>query len=214
MKRVYTFVRVVLLVALFSGCSAPAKMIAVKSKSERADVFSEVTDAGARQQGYADLIVKANIKTHEAGYYVGESRKSLHGKPGYPFVLNIGGQAVVWKVDGYKDVRPAYDENGKTSKDPEAGTGIKYVLERKLQLRPGPHKVHFGLPEDDYLIELEIAIRDGEEAVLEFRPVYRCKTWPTRIPTFLEGISRYEVYLNGARVINTDADETGSVSGG
>lgn len=182
------------------GCGASARMIAAKSQSERADVFTEVTDTGARPQGVADMIVKANIKTHEAGYYIAESGKSLHGKPGYPFLLNIDGQAAVWKVDGQKDVKPAYDEQGKTSKDPEARTGIKYILEKKLQLRTGTHKVYFGLPEDEYYVEAEIILRDGEEAVLEFKPIYRYKTLPTRIPTFLKGINKYEIYLNGVKV--------------
>ena len=182
------------------GCGAAAKLIVAKSQSERTGVFTEVTDAGARPQGFADMIVKASIKTHEAGFYIGESGKSPHGTPGYPFVFNIDGQAAVWKVDGQKDVKPAYDEIGKTSNDPEARTGIKYTLEKKLRLRSGTHKVFFGLPEDDYFVETVITLRDGEEAVLEFKPIYRYKTLPTRIPTFLEGINKYEIHLNGVKV--------------
>lgn len=191
---------IVVSLVLMAGCGAAAKMITAKSQSERTDVFTEVADTGARPQGFADMIVKANIKTHEAGYYRAESEKSLHGKPGYPFVLNIDGQAVVWNVDGQKDVKPAYDKDGKTSLDPEARDGMKYVLKKKLRLRPGTHKVYLGLPEDEYYVEAEIALRDGEEAVLEFKPVYRYKTQPTRIPTFLEGINMYEVHVNGVKV--------------
>jgi hypothetical protein len=186
--------------ALMVGCSATARMVTAKSQSERTDVFTEMTDDDGMSQGFAGLIVKANIKTHEAGHYIGESGKSLHGKPGYPFVLNIDGQAAVWKVNGQKDVKPAYDEQGKTSRDSEAKTGIKYILEKKLRLRHGMHKVYFGLPEDEYCVEAEITLRDGEEAVLEFKPIYRYKTLPTRIPTFLEGINKYEIYLNGVKV--------------
>jgi len=200
MKRITAYISIVLLFMVLAGCGATAKMIAAKSQSERADVFTEVNDADAKSQGNVDMVVKANIKTHVEGYYSGEPEKSLHGKPGYPFVLNIDGQAVLWKVDGQKDVKPAYDEQGKTSKDPEARTGIKYILEKKLRLRTGTHKVSFGLPEDEYHVEAEIALRDGEEAVLEFRPIYRYKTLPTRIPTFLEGIHTYEVYVNGVKV--------------
>jgi len=191
---------IVVSLGLMTGCGAAAKMIIAKSQSERMDVFTEVTEAVARPQGSADIVVKANIKTHEAGYYICESGKSLHGKPGYPFVLNIDGQAAVWKVDGQKDVKPAYDEQGKTSRDPEARTGIKYVLEKKIRVRHGIHKIYFALPEAEYYVEAEITLRDGEEAVLEFKPIYRNKTLPTRIPTFLEGIDRYEIYVNGAKV--------------
>lgn len=200
MKRVIVFSLSALFSVALLGCGAASKTIVLKSQSEKADVFTEVTDAGARPQGFADLIVKANIKTHEAGYYVAESGERLHGKPGYPFVFNIDGQAAIWKIDGQKDVKPAYDEQGKTSKDPEARTGIKYVLEKKLRLRPGMRKIYFALPEEDYSVEAEITLREGEEAVLEFKPRYRRKTLPTRIPTFLQGIDKYEIYLNGVTV--------------
>ena len=193
---------VVLVLGLtLSGCGAAAKMITAKSQSERTDVFTEVTDAGATPQGVADVVVKANIKTHEAGYYIGESGKSLHEKPGYPFVFNIDGQAVVWKVDGTKHELPKYDEKGKTSKDPEAGTGIKYVVEKRLRLRPGRHKVFFGLPGDNYFTEAAVNLREGEVNILEFKPVYRYKTRPNRIPTFKKGISGYAVYLDGSALL-------------
>jgi hypothetical protein len=60
--------------------------------------------------------------------------------------------------------------------------------------------VFFGLPEEDYAVEVEIALEEGKMSVLEFRPVYRYKTEPTRIPTFLRGVERYDVFLNGQPV--------------
>ena len=200
MKRINAYVSVVLLLMVLAGCGATVKMIAAKSQSERADVFTEVTDTGAKPQGTVDLVVKANIKTHVEGDHNDESGKSLHGKPGYPFVLNIDGQAVVWKVDGRKDVDPEYDEQGNTSRDPEAGTGVSYILERKIRLREGAHKVYFILPEDDYIVDADIVLRSGEEAVLEFKPLYWHKNVPYHIPTFLKGVKKYEIYLNGARI--------------
>ncbi|HAR46483.1 MAG: hypothetical protein A2X56_09090 [Nitrospirae bacterium GWC2_57_13] len=182
------------------GCGATAQMIVEKSQSERTDIFQEISRDEAIPAGYAGLAIKASLKTHVAGYYVGESEKSLHGKPGYPFVINIDGQAAVWEVDGQKAVKPAYDEQGKTSRDPEARAGIMYILEKKLRLRPGEHKVFFGLPEDDYYAETEITLREGEEAALEFKPTYCYKTCPTRIPTFLRGICDYESYLHGVKL--------------
>jgi hypothetical protein len=199
MNRI-TVSMIVVALGLMVGCGATARTITAKSQNEKTSIFTEVTDAGVRPQGFADLVVMATIKTHEAGYYIGDSQKSRHGRPGYPFLLNIDGQAAVWNVDGQKEVVSAYDEQGKTSKNPEAGTGIKYILEAKLRLHHGLHKIYFGLPADDYYREAEITLREGEEAVLEFKPLYRYKTFPTRIPTFLEGISKYEIYLNGAPV--------------
>jgi hypothetical protein len=60
--------------------------------------------------------------------------------------------------------------------------------------------VFFALPDDDYFIEADVTVKEGEQAVLEFKPVYKYKTFPTRIPTFLKGIKQYEVYLNGEKI--------------
>ena len=194
-----TISMIVVALGLMVGCCATARTITAKSQSERTDVFTEVTDASATPQGFADMIVKANIKTHESSYYIGESGKSLHGKPGCPFVLNIDGQAAVWKVDGQKHELPEYVD-GKTSRDPEAGEGIKYVLNKKIRLRPGSHKLFFGLPEDDYYREVVINVKESEAQTLEFKPVYKYKTLPTRIPTYMKGVSHYDTLVNGNRV--------------
>lgn len=183
------------------GCGATAGEIQRKSESSKADIFAEIRDGETMPKGFAELRIKANIKTHVEGYYIGESKKSLHGKQGYPFLVNIDGQAVVWKVEGVKDSKPKYKEDGKTSRDPEAGEGMKYTLDRRVRLRAGSHKVFFGLPEDNYSAGVEITLSEGGAYVLEFKPVYRTKRIPTRIPTFLEGINRYEVFLSGNKVL-------------
>ena len=182
------------------GCSATATTIKQKTQNERVGVFTEIKDGLAPTPGFAVLSIKASIKTHLAGYYLLESRDSIHGKPGYPFLINIDGQAQVWTVDGQKESLPLYDKDGKTSRDPDAGEGIKYVLEKKIQLRPGTHKVFLGLSADNYFKEVEIILKEGDSVSLEFKPVYKCKTRPTRIPDFKKGIKEYEVFLNNARI--------------
>lgn len=169
----------------------------MKSQGEKTGVFTEVKNGDTPQKGFADVTIKSNIKTHLEGFYSGESKKSLHGKADYPFLLNIDDQAIVWNTAGIKDSKPKYDQDGKTSRDPEAGEGMKYILEKKLRLVAGTHKVFFGLPEDKYAIEFEITLKDGEASTLELKPIYKTKRIPTRIPTFLEGINKYEVFLNG-----------------
>ncbi len=74
-------------------------MIAKESQSVRTDIFTEVEGTGTIPADYADVIIKANIKTHLEGYYILES-KDLHGKPGYPFLINIDGQAMVVVMGG------------------------------------------------------------------------------------------------------------------
>jgi hypothetical protein len=90
--------------------------------------------------------------------------------------------------------------DGETSKDPEAGEGMKYLLEKKMRLPAGSHKVFFGLPEDDYYREVVINVKGGEAQTLEFKPEYRYKRLPTRIPTYMQGVSRYDILINGSPV--------------
>ncbi|MFZ3254576.1 MAG: hypothetical protein WA133_09895 [Syntrophales bacterium] len=188
------------MILILIGCGAAAKEIRVKTQSLRADVFTEIKNTDTPARGFAVLTIKATIKTHLEGYYVFESRDSMHGKPGYPFLINIDGQAETWKVDGQKESLPLYDKDGKTSHDPDAGEGSKYVLEKKIGLHAGTHKVFLGLPADDSFREVEITLKEGDPATLEFKPVYKYKTRHTRIPTFSGGIKEFKVYLNGARV--------------
>lgn len=182
------------------GCGAAAKEIRAKTQAERTDVFTEIKNADAPAQGIAILTIKTTVKTHLEGYYALESKDSPHGKPGYPFLINIDGQAETWKVDGQRESLPLYHKDGKTSHDPDAGEGIKYVLEKRLRLNAGTHKVFIGLPGDDYFKEIEISLTEGDTYTLEFRPVYKYKTRPTRIPRFEKGIKEFEVFLNEVRV--------------
>ena len=113
----------------------------------------------------------------------------------YPFLINIDGQAALWKLKGRMHELPEYVD-GETSKDPEAGMGIKYVHSKKISLRPGSRKLFFGLPEDDYYREVVINVKGGEAQTLEFKPEYRYKRLPTRIPTYMQGVRRYDILIN------------------
>ena len=106
---------------------------------------------------------------------------------------------MLWKIKGEKHQLPKYVE-GKTSRDPEAGNGMKYVLEKKIRLAAGAHKVFFGLPEERYYTEADITVASENAYVLEFKPKYWHKHVPTRMQTFLKGIYRYEVYVNEVKV--------------
>lgn len=198
MKKITVLLSVVLVLAILAGCGAAAKTIAARSASERTDVFTEVTGAETIPDGYADVSISAEIKTHLEGYYKGESKETAHGKESYPFLFNIDGQAVAWKAPGQKHVLPKYEADGKTSHDPEAGEGMKYVLNKKIRLRAGAHKLFFGLPEDEYYLEADIVLPEGKASVLELKPKYWHKHVPTRIPTFFRGVSKYILSLNGA----------------
>jgi hypothetical protein len=197
MKRLMILLIASTMGATLIGCGATTKEITRMSHSERTDVFTEVPAEGAAPAGFVDVVIKASLKTPLEGYYALEPTGSAHGKPGYPFLLNIDGQAVLWKVDGQKETVPLYDGKGKASHDPDAGAGMKYTLEKKIGLAAGPHTIFFGLPEEPYFTEVKISLKEGMPQVLEFKPHYRYKTRPTRIPSFLEGIDSYETLLDG-----------------
>lgn len=183
------------------GCGTTVNtIIKQKTQNVRTDVFAEMKNDDSPAQGFVTLVIKATIKTPLEGYYLFESKDSMGGKTGYPFIINISGQAATWKVDGQKEILPSYDKDGMTSHDPEAGEGIKYVLEKRIQLRIGTHKVFLGLPNEDYFKELEIIFQEGKTYTLEFKPIYKYKTWSTRIPSFKKGIKEYEVYLNNMHI--------------
>jgi hypothetical protein len=188
------------LLVMVVGCGSAAREIKMKSQVEKTGVFTEISDAEAPPQGFANLLLKATIKTHLENYYILESKEAIHGKQGYPFLINIDGQAETWKVEGKQDSLPLYDKEGKTSHDPEAGEGIKYALEKKIRLRAGAHKVFLGLSADDYFKEVEISLKEGSDNILEFKPIYKYKL-PGRIPAFKKGPKEFEAYLNGTRIL-------------
>lgn len=199
MKRLIEFVIVITMGVALAGCGATTKEMARMTNSTRTDVFIEVPAEGTAPAGFADLVIKASIKTPVEGYYIFESKTSAYGKLGYNFLVNIDGQAVLWKVDGQKETTPLYDEQGKTSRNPDAGVGIKYNLEKKIRLVAGQHRIIFGLLEESYLTEVEVSLKEGETPVLEFRPRYRHKKNPY-VSTFLKGLNSYETLLNGQLV--------------
>lgn len=201
MNRLLIFFVAILTGLSLFGCGATAKKTRMQSQSEKTAIFTEAKDESTIPKGFAEITIKANIKTHIEGYYILESKESRHGKKKYPFLINIDGQAARWEVEGIKDVKPAYAADGKTSRDPEAREGFKYVLEKKIRLKAGSHRVFFGLPEDKYSTEVEISLKDGETSMMEFKPIYKTKSMPARIPTFMKGIDKYEVFLNDKKIM-------------
>jgi len=192
MKR-FTFILIAITIGtVLVSCSTASKEIVRMSHSEKTGVFSEVTSEGPVPANYADVVIRSSIKTPVAGYYPIVSKGSARGKEIYPFVVNIDGQAVEWQVKGQQHVLPEYVD-GKTSHDPEAGVGMKYMLEKKVRLAAGSHKVFLGLPEESQFTMADVSVKGGGLYTLEFKPGYRYKTSPTRIPTFLKGIDEFEV---------------------
>jgi hypothetical protein len=198
MKKPFSVVIVITVISILASCGAMTKEIARMSQSERADVFVEISE-GPAPADYADIVIRASIKTPLAGYYALESKGSTRGKDVCLVLVNIDGQAVLWKVDGQKHILPEYVD-GQTSRDPEAGEGMRYMLEKKVRLSAGSHKFFFGLPDEPYFMTADISVRSRGLYSLELKPDYRYKTVPTRIPTFLNGVDKFEVLIREVAV--------------
>ena len=189
MKQLMIILLIALVISII-GCGTASREIAEHSVSESEDVFHEVNEAESPQEGFVDLKVLAQIKTHPEGFYLLESRNSLHGKPHYPFLFNIDGQAVKWEVKGQKE--KGFEHEGCFA-DHDCGDGMRYVLVKKIAVREGTHRVFFGSPGDNYRTEFEIKLDRGEHYILELKPVYRREN-------YLKGIVRFDVFLNKTKV--------------
>jgi hypothetical protein len=110
----------------------------------------------------------------------------------YPFLVKVDGQAILWKAQGQKENTPFYDKKG--NRDPERGEGVKYILEKRIMLTLGPHKVILALPPANYFQEMVLTLRENRLHILEFKPVYKKGR---HYPIFLKGIKEFQVYLDG-----------------
>lgn len=194
MRRTAVLLVVSVAGAILAGCVTTSQFMKARSQGARADVFEEVGEKDTVPREYALLEIRASIKTHTEGFYLLESRDSLHGKKGYPFVLNIDGQAVVWKVDGREETIPIHFEKG--GRNPEGGTGVRYAIRKRIRLAAGSHRLYFGLPAEDYYREFKVTLTAGGTYALTFEPVYKQRI-PNlqRIPDtrrFTNGFDRYE----------------------
>ena len=189
------FLGVLLLIGL-AGCGGAVKQISPESQNMRTDVFIEVEDQQPPPEGTVDLTIKASIKTPPEGYHLFGERTPPKKKDGYPFELEIGGQEVVWKVEGKQENTPRWDEESR--RIPEGGEGIRYTLDKKIRLRPCLHHVVFGLPQEDYYTEVKVSLTRDEPHALEFRPFYAMGRRGYR--DFYHGIKTYNVFLDGIRI--------------
>jgi uncharacterized protein YceK len=196
-KNVLTIILIASLFILISGCGSALKEINAKSLSTRSDIFAETEGCEPVPAGYADLVIAVSIKTALAGYYVLESKRSLSGKPGLPFILNIDGQAVIWKMDGQKEITSTYNEKG--MRIPDGGEGMRYLLQKKIMLTLGPHRVFFGFPQDECIREFDILLKRGISG-LDIKPLYRQDSRRSR--SFLNGLSDFEVFYNGDMILH------------
>lgn len=192
MKKIASHLMTMFSIMALTGCGAKLAEIHLQSQSRVPGVFQEMPEGGKPPQGYADLVIKASVKTHLKGYFLLEPKSSPHGGPFYTFVINIDGQAKTYEVKGKEESGPLLDDQGKDS--PERGSGMQYAFEKKLRLKAGNHRMFLGIPEEEYSREINISLEEGESYLLHFKPNYRC--YRSGQQAFELGLYGYTVFLN------------------
>ena len=168
MKKVMYSALVVGLLILVANCGAALEQIRTQSKTLCEGIFCEVNTPDGPPPGYADVVIKASLKTPLPGEYRLESGSSPHGGPFYHFTVNVDGQAVTWKVPGQRENLPVV----KGQDSPDEGDGMRYTLEKKIRLRAGPHQIFLGVREKNTAKTMIVDLREGASSTLEFRPIY------------------------------------------
>jgi hypothetical protein len=194
MRRMLAFLFAITVGTVLAGCMTTSQFMEANAHSARTDVFREIGGKEAIPKGYVLLEIKATIKTHTEGFYPLESKDSRHGKRGYPFFLNIDGQAVAWNVDGEEEIEPIYHENG--GRNPEGGAGIRYEIRKRIRLDGGNHRVFFGLPGEEYYREFDVVLEEGKAYSMAFEPIYkRDNVRHLRERRFINGIEELKMTL-------------------
>jgi hypothetical protein len=183
MKRVMVSVLMTFGLIGLIGCSAASRDFAAKSQTARSDIFEEVSATEALAPGFADLTVKASLKTHLPGEgSLFEPKNCGHGGPSYPFTLNVDGQAVTWEAPGRRD----YSH--------ETADCMYYELEKRIRLRPGSHQISFAAPGENSGKTVTVNLQEGRLYSLEFEPIYpRHKFGP---PCFQMGFLGFNATMN------------------
>jgi len=173
MKNMVHLVLTLSLAIFLANCGAAREQIRTQSITEREGVFQEVTITEEPPPGFAELVVKASLKTHLPGEYLLESGSSPHGGPFYHFTVNVDGQVATWKVPGQRENLPVV----KNRHSRDEGDGMSYTLEKKIRLRAGTHRIFFDVPEENYAKTVTVNLQEGKSYTLEFQPTYPRYKW-------------------------------------
>jgi hypothetical protein len=195
MKKIMHRALLLAFVVLAANCGASREQIHTQSKTLCEGIFCEVNTPDGPPPGYADVVIKASLKTHLPGEYLLEFGSSPHGGPFYHFTVNVDGQAVTWKVPGQRENLPVVKDRDCQ----DEGDGMRYALEKKIRLRAGTHQIFFGVQEENTAKTMIVDLREGASSTLEFRPIYpRHKQGH---PAFRLGFLGFNAVFNNTSII-------------
>jgi len=189
--------RIVLLFAgiVLAGCAGNGDLLKRVNSPERSNVFTVVTTATPPERGFADLTIRASVKTHRTALF--PLGNDPHGTSGYQLLVNIDGEP--YRISGWPGIEEGFSDTGR---NPETGEGIRYLFRAHLRLKAGSHRVIVALPGDRVATQRELRLEERTDNLLEVTPSY----YPDRrqlgpgsagATSFREGISGLELSVNG-----------------
>ena len=194
-KNVMKTISLLLAGMLLAGCAGNGELLKRAESPERSNVFTVVTSATPPEHGFADLTIRASIKTHSAALF--PLGNDPHGTSDYVLLINIDGEPL--RISG----TPATEEGGSDAeRHPEAGDGIRYLFRAHIRLKAGLHRIIVALPEDRVAVQRDISLVEMSDILLEATPSYysdRRQLGPgsAGATSFKEGISGLDLSLNG-----------------
>lgn len=99
-------------------------------------------------------------------------------------------------MEGHRENTSFYDKDGKKTAD--GGPGMRYVLEKRIRIASGPHKVFIALPGDNYFKEFDITLNNDALFILDLSPIYLQDS--KRRQSYLRGIKDITVVLSAMPV--------------
>ncbi|ABL01243.1 hypothetical protein [Pelobacter propionicus] len=185
--RIIILVAWAIVMVSIAGCAGNRETVLKATAQTRHDIF-QVVPSSQIVPGKALLKIEFPIKTYKArlgGKYF------KHNDPPYTAIVNIDGQTVE-----LTDEPVLEDLSGDFMKNPEVGTGWKYVFKKILQLKPGSHRITIAIPLSNIVTEKSINLKDGEN-ILKIGPKYITPVSRySRYPRFSHGLSGITVQLN------------------
>lgn len=183
MRTNILFVLMVVIASLV-GCASNRDLIVKASLATRNDVFTEIAGSEAPAgKAIADisLLVKSN-----SSRFMWITNK--HTDPPYRVHLNIDGQATILETEPVLEDKDPVDLNV-----PESGIGWKYHFSKRIALAAGKHKLTIALPIDDVIVEREIELHPGVNAIT-VAPVYsRRNLRPFKGENFTAGVKSLDI---------------------
>ena len=195
-KNVMKIISMLLLAGIvLAGCAGNGELVKRAETARVSNVYRVITTNVPPEQGYADLTIRASVKTHRAAHF--PLGNDPHGTSDYQLLVNIDGEPL--RIPGVQTSEEGFSDN---ERHPEAGDGTRYLFRAHLRLTAGSHRVIVALPGDDVAIQREIRLDERTDTLLEIMPSYysdRRQSGPgsAGATSFREGISGLELSLNG-----------------